>query len=131
MGASNKVLASGALDICHSTSHASYRACHHTQVAKGINFLEAEELGVGQPKRCDTCKHCVRCSYRVEHMTKVKAAELAMIEQNVTVDPAEKCVRIRYPTKGDLSQFKDNQGQAVGCAVSLEKRLTRNNTRDI
>ena len=67
---------------------------------------------MGQPKRCDTCKHCVRCSYRVEHKTKMEAAKLAMIEQNVTVDPPNKCVRIRYPTKGDLCQLKDNRGQA-------------------
>ena len=31
LGSSSKVLASGALDICRSTSHASYRACHHTR----------------------------------------------------------------------------------------------------
>ena len=37
-------------------------------------------------------------------MTKKESAELAMIEQNVTLDPPNKCVRIRYPTKGDLSQ---------------------------
>ena len=92
LGSSSKVLASGALDICCSTSHASFKACHHTQVANDpqslscrgiqglVNFFEAEELGVGQPKRCDTCKHCVRCSYRAEHMTKVEAAELAMLE---------------------------------------------------
>ena len=68
---------------------------------------------MGQPKRCDTCKHCVRCSYRAEHMTKVEAAEITMLEQNVTVDLANKKVCIRYPTKGDLSQFRDNQGQAM------------------
>ena len=111
LGASSKVLASGALDICRSTSHASFKACHHTQVAKGINFLEAEELGVGQPKRCETCKHCVRCSYRVEHMTKVEAAELAMIEQNVTVDPTEKCVRIRYPPRATSASSKTTRGR--------------------
>ena len=61
-------------------------------------------------------------------MTKVEAAELAMLEQNVTVDLANKRVSIRYPTKGDLSQFRDNQGQAMGCATSLEKRLTWNKT---
>ena len=64
-------------------------------------------------------------------MTKVKAAKLAMIEQNVTVDLANKKVSIRYPTKGDLSQFRDNQGQAMGCATSLERRLAQNKTRHI
>merc|ERR1712121_39427 len=82
LGSSSKVLASGALDICRSTSHASYKACHHTQVIQDpqslscrgiqgvVNFFEAEELGLGQPNRCDTYKHCGRCSYRTENMTK-------------------------------------------------------------
>merc|ERR1711867_110456 len=144
LGSSSEVLMwTGALDICRSTSHASYKACHHTRVdqdpqslsCRGIQgvvkFFEAEELGVGQPRRCDTCKNCVRCSYRAEYMTKVEAAELAAIEQNVVVDLANKRVSMRYPTKGDLSQFRDNQGQAIGCAVSLEKRLIRNKTRHL
>ena len=62
-------------------------------------------------------------------MTKVEAAELAMLEQNVTVDLANKRVSSRYPTKGDHSQFRDNQGQAMGCAMSLERRLTQNKIR--
>ena len=64
-------------------------------------------------------------------MTQTEAAELAMIEQNVTVDTENNCVRIRYPTKGDLSQFKDNQKQAKACAESLERKLTKNNTREL
>ena len=97
IGNNSEILTTGAMDICRATNHASYKVCHQTQTIKGVNFLEAEELGVGQPKRCDTCKHCVRCSYRVEHMTKTEVAELAMIEQNVIVDSVNKCVRIRYP----------------------------------
>ena len=31
-------------------------------------------------------KHCVKCSYSVEHMTKTETAELAVIEQNETVE---------------------------------------------
>ena len=47
------------------------------------------------------------------------------------MDPPNKCVRIRYPTKGDLSQLKDNQGQAIGCAAALEKKLLQNKTREL
>ena len=96
-----------------------------------MNFLEAEELGVSQPKRCDTCKHCTRCSHRAEHMSKKEAAELVMIEQNVTLDPSNKRVMIRYPAKGDLSQLKDNRRQAIGCAAFQEKKLAKNKTRDL
>ena len=42
LGASTKVLASGALEICRSTSHASYQVSHHTQLAEDGNFLAAE-----------------------------------------------------------------------------------------
>ena len=86
---------------------------------------------MSQPKHCDTCKHCTRCSHRAEHMSKREAAELVMIEQNVTLDPSSKTVMIRYPAKGDLSQLKDNRGQALGCAASLEKKLSKNKTREL
>ena len=64
-------------------------------------------------------------------MTWKEAAELAMIEQNVTLNPPNKCVRIRYTTKGDPNQMKDNRGQAMGCAVALEWKLLQNKTREI
>ena len=98
---------------------------------KGIKFSKAEELGVRQPKSCDNCKHCVRSRNRVELMKKTEAAELAMIEQNVTIDPDNNCETIRDPSMGDLSKFKDNQRQAKACAEPLEKKLTKNNTRDV
>ena len=86
LGNRTEALVSGALQISRSTNHASYKrvpnykVCHSSQVLKDKNFLEAEELGVGQPRRCDTCEHCVRCSHRAEHMTRREAAELVMIE---------------------------------------------------
>merc|ERR1711888_552073 len=44
LGTNPEVLESGALEICRSTTHALYKACHLTQLANGINFLEAEEV---------------------------------------------------------------------------------------
>ena len=64
-------------------------------------------------------------------MSKREAAELVMIEQNVTLDPSSKTVMIRYPAKGDLSQMKDNRGQALGCATSLERKLAKDKTRKL
>merc|ERR1711867_100832 len=100
LGSSSEVLMwTGALDICRSTSHASYKACHHTQVipdpqslssCRGIqgvvNLFKAEELGVGQPNGCDTYKHYGRCSYRVENMTKVEVAKKKVAELGKQVD---------------------------------------------
>ena len=64
-------------------------------------------------------------------MTRKEAAELAMIEQNMTLDPSNNNVKIRYPAKGDLSQLRDNRGQAIGCAASLEKKLSKDKTREL
>ena len=96
LGRGRETLVKGALQVSRATNRASYKrvfkVCHSTQAVrdKEKNFLEAEELGVSQPKRCDTCKHCTRCSHRAEHMSKREAAELVMIEQNVTLDPSNK-----------------------------------------
>ena len=62
-------------------------------------------------------------------MIKREAAKLS-IEQNVTLDPPNKCVKIRYPTKGDPNQLKDNRVQAIGCAAALENKLSKNKTRE-
>ena len=56
-GDGTEMLVSHALQISRSTNHASYKVSHHAQLSKDKNFLEAEELGVGQPRRGDTCKH--------------------------------------------------------------------------
>merc|ERR1712082_209479 len=77
-----------------------------------VTLDETEELVVTQPKQ-------------------EEAAELVLIEQNVTLDPANKNVKIRYPAKGDLTQLQDNRGQAIGCAVSLERKLSKDKTREI
>ena len=49
----------------------------------------------------------------------------------MTLDPSNNNVKIRYPAKGDLSQLQDNRGQAIGCAVSLERKLSKNKTREL
>ena len=64
-------------------------------------------------------------------MSKKEAAELVMIEQNVTLDPSNKKMMIRYPAKGDLSQLKDNRRQAIGCAAAQERKLAKNKTREL
>jgi hypothetical protein len=41
-------------------------------------------------------------------MSKREAAELVMIEQNVTLDLSNNKVMIRYPAKGDLNHYLTN-----------------------
>ena len=52
LGDRKEALVSGALQVSRATNHANYKVCHSSQVlkAKDMNFLEAEELGVSQPK---------------------------------------------------------------------------------
>ena len=68
---------------------------------------ETKELGVSQPK-----------------VPKEEVPEQVTIEQSVILNPANNNVKTRYPAKDDLTQLQDNRGQAIGCAVSVEKKLT-------
>ena len=48
-----------------------------------FSFLEAEELGTSQPRRCGMCKNCTRCSIQAQQMTAREQAELSMVEANI------------------------------------------------
>ena len=110
-------------------SLAAFKVNHRTQAIKDIQFIEATELGVSRPKRCDPCKNCTRCSHRAETMFRRDASERVQIEQAVTT---EECVAsIKNPTKGDLNRLKNNTKQAIAYAAALEKKQDRDETREI
>ena len=117
-----------------AVSHAVYAVpdssirSHHTHV--GLTFLEEEELGVHQPRRCDRCKTCGACSAQAQHMTRVESKELAMIKASmkfVKEDPGDEggVIRFHYPAKGDLTQLKDNRAQAIGFQKGVAKKQTK------
>ena len=41
---------------------ANYNSVNH--ITGGFTFTECEEMGDDQPKRCDTCLSCTKCSFR-------------------------------------------------------------------
>ena len=57
-----------------------------SHLAKKFSFLRSEEMGTGQPRRCQTCSSCNKCSIRSVEMTRKEQEELALIESNITVD---------------------------------------------
>ena len=50
-------------EAAHATS--SEPTCHITS----LKFIECENLGQGQPRRCKSCKSCKECSVRSQTMT--------------------------------------------------------------
>ena len=68
-----------------------------SHLAKRFSFLECEEMGIGQPRRCQTCSSCTKCSVRSVAMTRKEQEELSLIESNISVDLARKRVVFKYP----------------------------------
>ena len=90
-----------------------------------FSFLEAEELGTGQPRHCGTCKNSSRCSIQAQQMTARKQSELGLVEANIWFIPEEKQVVFKYPHIKDISKLEDNYRQAVTIAAQVEKRLVK------
>ena len=90
-----------------------------------FSFLENEELGVGQPARCGTCKNCTRCSVRAQQMTAKEQSELALVEECIKFNEEEKKVVFSYPYIKDVSRLQDNYQQAVAIESGVEKRLLK------
>ena len=95
------------------------------RIARVAPFLECEEMGVGQPRRCGTCSNCSRCSVRSQEMTRREQEELGMIEKNLQVDSNTKTATFRYPVIKDLSILTDNRRQAIQMIKGLESRLIK------
>ena len=88
-----------------------------------INFLEAEEMGTVQPRRCTSCLTCGECSNKAVERSRKQQAELRMIEENVSINKELKRVEVRYPAIKDFSILTDNREQVISRAKSLEKRM--------
>ena len=93
-------------------NYLALRHSHHQRV-QSVNFLELEEMGTHQPRRCAPCKHCTRCADRSVHMTNKEGAELLMIKGNIEVDVKQKKVKFRYPLLKYACLLHDNRSQAI------------------
>merc|ERR1711867_412881 len=67
----------------------------------------------------------MRFSVQSLEMTKREADELALIENNITVDKRSKTVWFQYPLIKDLALLSNNQAQAVAIETKVQERLVR------
>ena len=56
------------------------------KIRSQFNFVECEEMAVGQPRRCGGCSSCKKCSVRAQEMSRRDQEELALIEENIVVN---------------------------------------------
>ena len=90
-----------------------------------FDFLENEELGVAQPRRCESCGTCRKCSEQGYTTTRREQEELSLIRRGMSLDSVEHVVRFTYPTLQDPHLLTDNRGQATAMALGLERKLRK------
>ena len=65
----------------------------------GIDFFTSEEFGVKLMPKCDRCTNCKNCTYEIHQMSEIEQRELNVIENNLMLDPIQKCWITQYPYK--------------------------------
>ena len=88
-------------------------------------FIEAEQMGTIQPRRCNNCLSCGSCSNKAMEHSRKEQAELRLVQNSVEINKELKRVEVSYPAIRDFSLLGDNREQALGRAKSLEKRLIK------
>ena len=79
--------------------------------AKKFSFLECEEMGTGQPRRCQACSSCTKCSVRSLEMSTKEQEELSLIKSNISVDLSKRRVTFKYPYIKDINLLQDSHKQ--------------------
>ena len=82
------------------------RITNHMTKTKEFNFMECEEMGVHQPRRCRACAGCKNCSERAVMLSRKDSWELQMIDNNLLVDTRQGRVIFKYPLGKDPSLLK-------------------------
>ena len=88
-------------------------------------FLESEELGIAQPRRCERCKNCRGCSYQLMEKTRKEQEEEDLMRENFAYDESQKRCIASYPVIGDISKIRDNSYQGLAVMKSQERRLLK------
>ena len=97
---------------------------NHVKKLRGFpSFLECEELGTAQPKRCNSCQSCAACRSTTVEMSRRDREELNAIKENMILDTEKKEITFTYPLLQDPYVLGDNRQQATSMAHGLEKRL--------
>jgi hypothetical protein len=90
-----------------------------------MDFLSAEAVGTEVPRRCAFCKNCKECTHKMVSLSWEENAELAIIEEGLTLDEANCKWTAKYPFIISPTIMKDNKKQAEACMVRLEKQLIK------
>jgi hypothetical protein len=90
-----------------------------------MDFLSAEAVGTEVPRRCAFCKNCKECTHKMVSLSWEENAELAIIEEGLTLDEANCKWTAKYPFIISPTIMKDNRRQAEACMVRLEKQLIK------
>ena len=67
----------------------------------GVDFFSAEDFGVKLSPKCDRCKGCKNCTSNIHQMSRIEQRELAVITENLVLDPIASCWSTQYPYKCD------------------------------
>ena len=99
--------------------------CACGSIMNKIDFFSSEEFGVNIPPRCSKCKACKECRFETQQLSRIEQEELAVIRNNLKLDPVNKRWTTTYPYKTDPKVLENNYGQAVAFLERTEKRLSR------
>lgn len=116
------------IQLSASVRHHSHAQISNVRVIKsmgGIDCFTSDDLGIKIPPQCSRCKVCKDCTYEAHQISRIEQQELAVIRNNLVLDPVENRFTTVYPYKEDPSTLEDNRHQAVGLMKKLEKQLGR------
>ena len=119
---------------CHflrSASPPSDQQCFKI-AAYDTTLLAGEAMGEYSPKACNSCKSCTMCSFASRSMSQREKKELNYIASGIRYIADERRFQVSYPFLEDPKEaLSDNRHQAIACAASLERTLTKKGLTDI
>jgi len=95
-----------------------------------LDFISAEALGTEMPRRCASCKKCSECKFRTSVLTFQQNAEYEAILDNLTYDDINMKWTVSYPFVTRPEVLQNNEGQAMACMRSQERRLIKQGRLD-
>ena len=102
------------------------------QIRKSESLFQlGEDMGNYVPKSCSNCKKCSTCTFAGSSITQKERIQLEYIERGIVHDETEKVFKVKYPFLEDPREaLTDNRRQAIAYAMSLEKKLQKQNLKE-
>ena len=119
------------LDPPDSNSHIG-ASLHYTKITyKSVReYLDANELHVEVPRRCNNCMNCDECSFLGHLLSLREQYEHQHMKQNVSYDETEKVFKVKYPFLEDPSILSNNVHQAIKIGEREERKLFKEGLMD-